>query len=235
MTKKIALLTLTTIIIFFAMPLIAYAYERITDGGFETGSPSPWDVVVNSSLQVVESSEAPVRTGSYSGAISLTGTHNGGHVGQSIEFVTQPAQGSNFALAGWVYVPSSETNFNTARVRVRYYQTSTCANNPVLFTSPAFDINVRDEWIPFQFITEIPVGVECVTPLLEISRLDTGAPLTVYWDDITFYDSTPTAVSLLSATTTGTTDFIHPSFWLMAGLLAVLSWSFFRRKEAAQT
>jgi hypothetical protein len=241
-TKKITLFAIITFTIFFASPSLVQADERLVNGGFETGDTTGWDTFIPDpgSVQITASS-AYTRTGNYSGAVTITGDVLGGQVGQCADIVPRNPLVEHFTVAGWVYVPADATNFNWARVRVQYWgdQFAGCAPSLGIVDSPNIAVT-PGEWSYVELTSAIPApdpergAPVAVSVYLRVARTTTDVPLTVYWDDITFYDSTPTAVSLLSATTSDTADFIHPPFWLMAGLLAVLSWSFFRRKEAAQ-
>lgn len=231
---KAAFATIVTLLLFvFAWPLAAQVVnERLVNGGFEDGTAG-WDILVNGNLQSV-TSPAPVRSGEHSGLIVLNSGQTGGQIGQSIALDPAAPLGTHFTLAGWIYVPESETNLQTVRVRVRYYETATCAFDPVLNTAPPITISARDAWIPFEYTTFVPADKFCVTPLLEVARSDTAQPVNVYWDDLTFYDSGPTAVSFITARTITPANYTALGL-LTAGLLILLGWPILTRRRPAAT
>ena len=231
---KAAFATIVTLLLFvFVWPLAAQGVnERLVNGGFEDGTTG-WDILVNGNLQSV-TSPAPVRSGERSGLIVLGAGQNGGQIGQSITLDPDTPLGDYFTLAGWIYVPESETNINSVRVRIRYYATATCEQPTILENSPFIDISVQDEWIPFEFTAPLPDGYLCATPLLDVNRVDVNEPVNVYWDDLSFYDSGPTAVSFIAARTTTPANYTALGL-LTAGLLILLSWPILTRRHQAAT
>lgn len=170
--------------------------ERLFDGGFESTGVSNWTIVSNGATLTTVSS--PTRTGS--GAAALATTANPGSRATCVD-ISSPL-GANFTFAGYVYVPNSVTNINALRVRVTYWNNTNCTGGPVGPGPLNIAFATRDTWLPFSFTPTTDItGKNGMLITVETGSNDAN-PVTVYWDDLTVYDSSPTAVSLQSFSAT---------------------------------
>lgn len=213
MSKKKSLAWISAFIALALVAPLVLAFERITDGGFEavgpaneifawpvtnTGAEANWDLVT---------APEPVRSGLQAARFTnvsntlLGGSYTGVRIRNCIDITTPdptPAY-TDYSFSGYVYVPSDNANFQQLRVLIRYYTTAGCgggASSPIV--EDYFDIEIpRDEWFYFRVTAPHQAGRDGMGLWLE-TRKTTSAHSVVYFDDLRFYDSTPTAVSLHS-------------------------------------
>jgi hypothetical protein len=211
-TKK----SLAWISAFIALALVAplvLAFERIADGGFEAVGPAneifAWPVTntgMETTWNLVTAPE-PVRTGLQAARLTNTSTtlqsglYNGVRIRNCIDITTPdptPAY-TDYSFSGYVYIPSDNANFQQLRVLIRYYTTAGCGGGASsAIAEDYFDIDIpRDEWVYFRVTAPRQAGRDGMGLWLE-TRKTTAANSVVYFDDLRFYDSTPTAVSLHS-------------------------------------
>lgn len=216
MSKKVAFSMIVAAIFVVTMVSIAYAHERLVNGNFESGEIEPWNIANNASISITES---PVRTGSYSGAISVINNAPNGLIGQCINISPPEPQGNHFTTSGWVYVPTNETNFNWARVRIQFWSSANCTGNLGFDESPNLTIT-PGQWSEFQLTSsEIPATAVSAMLWLRVARINQEEAVTVYWDDLALFDSGPTSVSILGLSTGSTIPDATGRWLLILGLI----------------
>jgi hypothetical protein len=208
--KKHLVFTWVVILSLLLSVPVVWAATRTVNGGFESNvtgwdgtSPPPQGAVVSHTSSPTYDSSA--------GAAQLqnTSTEGGflGRVGQCVSLSAPVAD--HFVVRGRIYVPSSVTNFNRALIQVQFFTGPGCAPSLGFLPTPAVTATMvtYDDWNTLQMVIPLTqtVGAQTVADAASAAvylhtHKTNSAPMTVYWDDVLFSDSTPTAVSLQSFT-----------------------------------
>jgi hypothetical protein len=170
---------------------VALAVERITNGGFEV-DVSGWSTYAGT----ITHETTTVHTGNGAATITNTSAATGNSSGGGRQCVDIPTSdsGDYFTAKGWIYVPEGmPTNFTGAYIRVQYYTQDNCSSATGSGTDSAL-ITTSGSWQEVTNIAPVPASAESVQVRLYVSKSDNSANPTVYFDDITFYDSNSNAV-----------------------------------------
>lgn len=219
MVNKKYLVTLGVVLVLaFVLPTAWALTDRLVDGGFESGNDgiNSWDETLDLAPTTVALTTSPTRTGN--GAMLYTNVNPGTGSPPTVSYsgyrqhqcmdlnipAPSPAR-QHVTFSGYVYVPDTATNFQNVRARIRFYQGVNPSNERISCfggLSPVPNVVLtsaipRNAWVPFSVTGEVPANALDVVAILEVGKTN-GENLTVYFDDLRLYDSSPTAVSLQS-------------------------------------
>jgi hypothetical protein len=192
-----------SLILALAVPSAWALVEHILNGGFEEEGVGGWTITLDGAEATMTRSNSAVRTGAWGAEITNTTSTLGGqgfYTGvrqHDCMIVNNPGTSSHITFSGYIYVPSDAANFGRFRPQVRFYQSTGCATNRGLTSADWVTTIARNEWVPFQVIAPRPADANGAVVYLNLDKTTTE-PLVVYFDDLTFYDSTPSSVSLHS-------------------------------------
>lgn len=182
-----------------------YASERLVNGDFENTPFDGWDPAMSMYATITAAAApAPVRSGSYSGQYDHAASLGYSLIGQCLDDLTD-VEGLRYTFSGYIYVPSSETYFNNLRLMMRPYRDTGC-NGGLPQSTANITITPRDSWVYFEhtFIANTPPTSDSASANLMVRSTDgpdadsLGEPVTVYFDDLQFYDvpaSTPVGLT----------------------------------------
>ena len=206
---------------FFNTAMYPISQPTVVNGNFETGNISPYTTIINSGSGVINSSI--VHAGSYSVGISTTKTSVSGVAGGgNCSGGKRIAVNSNMThdWSGWINVPSSNTKFKDARVRVIFY--SACSGGSVISTNDSNLITTTGQgWVKVTGTASAGSAAYAEIQLLTESS-KSGATSTVYFDDITFSassefnDQAPFGYGASYLTILGGTGYIDSGGYLYA-------------------
>lgn len=200
--RKLVLLLVVLVMVIGVAGVLAQN-ERLTDGDFEAiDSTNSWNAIVQNATIARVTSPSPVHTGLGAAELTINANNTGnpnilGQRGKCVD-ISSPL-GTAFTFAGYVYVPSSiGTDVGQVRARVTYFTSPGCSGGGATsFSNLA--ITSRDVWLPFGFTPGTDISSRSsAAVIIEAQNLSTTDTIQIYWDDLSFYDSTPTAVSLQS-------------------------------------
>lgn len=186
----IILLTLCTLLLFEG---IVMAAERITNGTFE-GGVSGWEGMDGTIVRATMS----VHSGSDSAEVSNTSAYPTQSIAGAAQCVDIPTSDSEdtFTAKAWIYVPDDVPEiFEAAYIGVNYYATDDCTDG----VGPVYDsshITTTGSWQEVTSIAPVPGVAESARVWLYVRKTDNTANPHVFFDDVTFYDSTVTAVTV---------------------------------------
>ncbi len=186
---------------FWLMVPIVNASERLLDGGFETGIDS-WTITNDGLEATFARTDLAARSGNYAAIFTNiddtieNGVYTGVRLRECIDISAPDPEYTNFSFSGYIYIPATSTNHSIFRPRFRYYNSPDCEGSGASDRFLQVYNNLpTDEWVYFRVTGERPVGALGVGLWLETEKTS-PADSVVYFDDLRFYDSTPTAVSL---------------------------------------
>jgi hypothetical protein len=153
----------------------------------------------------IERSTEQVHNGTY--AMKVTGTSswpvNYSSGGQTIQQSNPIAVtgGTSYSFVGWVYIPSTATRVNLARLRVAWYAASDCSGSQI--TTEDADVTARDAWTYAWLYDTAPTNATCAQLRLFIQTPTSGSGDVgpTYFDNIMFYASNANAITLRTITT----------------------------------
>jgi len=219
--KKIVSVTVALFLVFTTVGVVL-AIERITKGDFEI-NVSGW----STSAGTIVHETTTVHTGSGAAAVTNTSASTTNSSGGVLQCIDLPSSGSGdyFTAKGWIYVPDGiPTNFTGAYIRVRYYALDNCGTTIGSNLDSAL-ITTSGSWQEVTNIAPVPAAAESVQIRLFVSKSDNSANPTVYFDDITFYDSNSNAVTFSGLNATS------PFAALAVGLLAATGLVVLRKRK----
>jgi len=175
---------------------LASAYtERITNGSFDT-DVSGWSDKGTGGSIAYEASIGHNATGS----AKVTNASGQNTSSGAVQCVDIPLSGgtSYYTVKGWIYIPPGQpANFSHAYIRVQYYSQDGCSGT-LGSTLDSNSVTTVESWQEAVKITLAPDSAQSAHVRLYIRTTGSGGSPFVYFDDVTFYDSTATAVTLTS-------------------------------------
>lgn len=196
------------VLILFLSVSVVWAATRTTNGSFED-NVAGWDGPSPPSQDAdVSHVTSPTYNGS-AGAAQLENLSQGGgflgRIGQCVS-LTSPVT-DHFVVRGHLFVPASVNNFDGAYIRVQFFTGAGCAPHLGFLSTPEITAAtvVYDDWNTLELIIPLTQEVGSQTVANAVSAAvylhthkTNSDPMTVYWDEVLFADSTPSAVSLHS-------------------------------------
>jgi len=155
---------------------------------------------VSNAYVTIERSTDQVHNGSY--AMKITGSSawsiNTSAGGQTIK-TSNPipvTPNTGYSFAAWVYIPSTATRVNAGRLRVAWYTAADCSGSQL--STSTTEVTAVDTWTYGWLQASSPATANCAQLRLFIQTPTTGAGTVgpVYFDNVMFYESSPTAVTL---------------------------------------
>ncbi len=211
------LLVLATLLLIEGVVLAA---ERVTNGTFEadvSGWTASSSTVVYTSTLTYNGSAGSAKVTNTSGSTSASSAG----ASQCVDIPT-PDVGAYFTAKGWIYVPSDEpANFSYAYIRVRYYGTNDCSGTALGSNIDSSQAITPEVWQEVTAIAAVPVAAESAQFRLYIRKADNTANPYAYFDDVTFYDSTPTDVTVSSMASSSPFFNLTAALFVAAGLVVL--------------
>lgn len=179
----------------------SYNLLRSKNCNFEASVPDTnWEA--SAAYVTIAQSTTQVHDGAYALQVSGTSSWTSGRQGGQTIKTSNPipvTPGATYTFASWVFIPSSSTRITNASLRVGWYAASDCSGSQ-LSTNTA-DVSALDTWTYAYLTQSAPGTANCAQARLQINA-STGSTAVgpVYFDNVIFYSSTPTAISLRTLT-----------------------------------
>lgn len=159
-----------------------------------------WEV--SNAVITIERSTDQVHNGSY--AMKITGTaatSNNTSVGAQTIKTSNPVAvtgGTNYSFVSWIYIPSTATRVSAARLRAAWYVNADCSGSQL--STNTVDVTTTDTWTYGWLSVTAPATATCAQLRLFIQTPASGSGVNpvgpVYFDNVMFYPSTATALTL---------------------------------------
>ncbi len=198
---------------------VVLAVEHITNGTFDA-DVSGWTPSTGTIVYTTTQSHNAVGSAQIANTSSSTSSSSFGAY-QCVDIPTSNS-GDTFTARGWVYVPSDvPANFQSAYIRVRYYAANNCGTSIGSNIDSAIEITTTASWQEVTTIAPVPATAESVQVRLYVRKANNTANPYVYFDDVTFYDSTATDVTVSSIQSSSPFLNLAAMFAVAAGLVVL--------------
>jgi hypothetical protein len=168
------------------------------------------------------------------GSAMVTNSSGGNTSVGAMQCVDIPtAAGTEYYTAeGWVYVPAGQpANFSYAYIRLRYYPTDDCTGTALGSNLDSNQISTTDTWQEVERIAQTVATAESVQVRLYVRTSGAGGSPSVYFDDISLYDSTSTAITLTSLQARGSGSALPLAAAVVALGGVAAGWLVWRRRK----
>jgi hypothetical protein len=221
MIKKFVIFALAALLLGAVARGVFSLTERIRNGTFETNVDywTPYQYASTGQINY----ETSVTHGSSAGSAKVTNISSSSSTSshgaaQCVDIPT--ADGSEYyTFKGWVFIPDDVPgNFQNAWVRMQFYDEDDCGTSMGDSNRhDSVDIATQGSWQEIAPVTmRAPASADSIQVRIYVRKSDnTGNPY-AYYDDLTLYDSTPTAITLHSLSASA-----QPATWPLAALATV--------------
>jgi hypothetical protein len=203
-----------------------YNLLRNSNCGFENSMPDSYWETTNLYVTIAPTS-TQVHDGTYS--LGMTGTSAWGvnfSAGSQTIKTSNPVAvtgGSTYSFVAWAYIPSTATRVSAARLRLAWYAAADCSGTQL--STSTQDVTTTDAWTYVWLSATAPATASCAQLRLLIltPASGTGAVGPVYLDNVMFYRSNATAITLRSMNATASTTYlVLPVALVLASLVAII-------------
>ena len=181
----------------------------LINGDFETGDISPWTTFYpahGGGRAYITAS--PTHSGTFAARLvtngnagTASGVAGGGHCSGGVRIPVQPY--TSYTWSGWILVPPG-TALASAYLRVAWYALPDCAGGSQLGSSRSSLVtDANGTWIQVEG-TAVSPGTAAFAELRLLGVPAMAAGITLYFDDITFAETPPTATPTPTHTPTAT-------------------------------
>jgi len=213
--------------------------ELITNGTFETDT-SGWNPSNTKAVLTRITSDA--HSGSASLEVKNTSTSSQTVTNGAIQCINLSPVENYYTVDGWVKVPAQTNTSAEAFLKFAFYPSTDCGGSQSGAAETSV-VSVGTDWTNVNATTSTSLGALSVEVRLYVRKGGSTGDALAYFDDISFFSSTATAVTLSSLTAHSAQSIRRPEYvlaavfrwlWLMLGLAAAGGLTILKRRRPTQ-